>query len=102
MVLHPDVQAKAQADIDRVVGKDRLPSFDDRPMLPYLDAILRETLRWHPVTPLGLLYLATIPSLYLMIFSGVPHLTSCSDIYNGYFIPKGLYLAGLLKVADDP
>jgi cytochrome P450 len=53
MVLHPDVQAKAQADIDRVVGQDRLPDFDDRPALPYLDAILRETLRWHPVVPMG-------------------------------------------------
>jgi len=54
MVLHPEVQAKAQADIDRVIGKDRLPDFDDRPELPYLDAILRETLRWHPAVPLGL------------------------------------------------
>ena len=54
MVLHPEVQAKAQADIDRVIGKDRLPDFDDRPELPYLDAMLCETLRWHPVVPLGL------------------------------------------------
>jgi hypothetical protein len=53
MVLHPDVQAKAQADIDRVVGQDRLPDFDDRPALPYLDAILQETLRWYPVAPMG-------------------------------------------------
>jgi cytochrome P450 len=54
MVLHPDVQAKAQADIDRVVGKDRLPDFNDRPMLPYMDAIMRETLRWNPTIPFGL------------------------------------------------
>ena len=53
MVLHPEVQAKAQADIDRVVGKDRLPDFDDRPALPYVDAILRETMRWYPVFPIG-------------------------------------------------
>lgn len=53
MVLHPEAQAKAHAEIDRVVGKDRLPSFDDRPALPYLEAILRETLRWHPVFPFG-------------------------------------------------
>jgi cytochrome P450 len=53
MVLHPEVQAKAQAEIDRVIGKDRLPDFDDRPALPYVDAILRETLRWFPVFPLG-------------------------------------------------
>ena len=54
MVLHPEVQAKAQAEIDRVVGKDRLPDFDDKPALPYLEAIMRETLRWYPVVPLGL------------------------------------------------
>ncbi|KAG0697089.1 cytochrome P450 [Suillus ampliporus] len=48
MVLHPELQAKAQAEIDRVVGRDRLPNFDDRPALPYVEAILRETLRWHP------------------------------------------------------
>jgi len=53
MVLHPEVQAKAQADIDRFIGKDRLPDFDDRSALPYLDAVLREILRWHPVAPLG-------------------------------------------------
>ncbi|KAG0708656.1 cytochrome P450 [Suillus ampliporus] len=71
MVLNPEVQVKAQAEIDRVVGKDRLPDFDDRPALPYLEAIMRETLRWHPVAPFG-----------------VPHATTTSDIYKGYFIPK--------------
>jgi hypothetical protein len=54
MLLYPEVQVKAQADIDRIIGKDRLPDFDDRPALPYLDAILRETLRWYPVFPMGL------------------------------------------------
>jgi cytochrome P450 len=54
MVLYPEVQAKAQADIDRVVGKDRLPDFNDRPLLPYMDAIMRETLRWNPTFPFGL------------------------------------------------
>ncbi|KAG0697080.1 cytochrome P450, partial [Suillus ampliporus] len=69
MVLHPELQAKAQAEIDRVVGRDRLPDFDDRPALPYVEAILRETLRWHP---------------------RIPHATTTSDIYKGYFIPKGV------------
>ncbi|KAG1783877.1 cytochrome P450, partial [Suillus placidus] len=73
MVLNPEVHVKAQAEIDRVVGKDRLPNFNDRPALPYLEAVLRETFRWHPVIPLG-----------------VPHATVTSDIYNGYFIPKGV------------
>jgi len=54
MILYPEVQAKGQAEIDSVIGAtSRLPEFDDRPLLPYVDAILRELLRWIPVVPLG-------------------------------------------------
>ena len=53
MLLNPDVQARVQAEIDSVVGTARLPVFEDRPSLPYVEAVLRETLRWHPVVPLG-------------------------------------------------
>ena len=53
MVLHPEVQAKVQAEIDQVVGRSRLPTFADRPLLPYIDAILNETLRWRPVLRLS-------------------------------------------------
>ena len=53
MVLYPDVQKRAQAEIDSVIGKDRLPTFQDRASLPYIDAIKREVLRWEPVVPLG-------------------------------------------------
>ena len=53
MTLYPEVQARAQEEIDRVVGHDRLPDFSDRDNLPYVEAILMETLRWHPITPLG-------------------------------------------------
>ena len=52
MVVHPAVQEKAQAEIDAVVGKDRLPSIDDRPLLPFIDAIYREVLRYTPIVPL--------------------------------------------------
>lgn len=53
MVLYPDIQEKAHKLIKNVVGEKRLPTFQDRPSLPYIDAILRECLRWHPVFPLG-------------------------------------------------
>jgi cytochrome P450 len=53
MVLYPDVQARARAEIDQVVRHDKMPCLDDRASLPYLDAILREVLRWYPVVPLG-------------------------------------------------
>ena len=53
MVLHPEVQRKAQEELDAVVGTDRLPSLVDRENLPYVESVMKETLRWHPVTPLG-------------------------------------------------
>ena len=52
MVLYPEVQVKAQREIDEVCG-DRLPSFSDYSTLPYIDAIVKEALRWHPVVPIG-------------------------------------------------
>jgi len=52
MVLHPDVQAKAQSEIDTVVGTARAVSDSDLPNLPYLQAIVKETLRVHPPGPL--------------------------------------------------
>jgi cytochrome P450 len=45
MTLHPDIQAKAHAELDRVVGKNTLPTFADEPALPYIGAILKEILR---------------------------------------------------------
>ena len=52
MVVHPALQVKAQVEIDAVVGKDRLPTMDDRPLLPFIDAIYREILRYNPIAPL--------------------------------------------------
>ncbi|EIM84308.1 cytochrome P450 [Stereum hirsutum FP-91666 SS1] len=54
MLLYPDSQRKAQAEIDAIVGTDRLPSFEDQDSLPYVHALMKETLRWHNVTPLGI------------------------------------------------
>ncbi|KAF8959259.1 cytochrome P450 [Flammula alnicola] len=77
MAIHPEVQKKAQEEIDRVVGSARLPDFGDRPSLPYTEAIYREVLRWRPPLPLG-----------------VPHCLSEDDYYKGYFIPKGTTILG--------
>ncbi|KAJ7205366.1 cytochrome P450 [Mycena rebaudengoi] len=72
MATCPDFQKKAQTEIDSVVGTHRLPEFEDRPFLPYVEAIYREVMRWKPVLPLGL-----------------PHAATEDDVYDGYFIPKG-------------
>jgi cytochrome P450 len=77
MVLSPEVQKKAQAELDAVVGPNRLPEFEDRNSLPYINALCKETLRWHPLVPLGF-----------------AHATTQDDIYDGYFIPKGAMILG--------
>ena len=56
MTLYPDIQRKAQEEIDKVVGKDRLPTFADRENLPYVDAVINEVLRLNPVAPLGMFH----------------------------------------------
>jgi len=53
MALHPDIQKRAQADVDQV-AQGRLPTLDDYESLPFIKAIIREVLRWAPVAPLGL------------------------------------------------
>ena len=53
MTLYPDVLRKAQVEIDQIIGNSRLPNFSDEGALPYVQAVLKETLRWHPVAPLG-------------------------------------------------
>ncbi|KAJ6629355.1 cytochrome P450 [Mycena sp. CBHHK59/15] len=77
MVLHPEAFAKAQKEIDAVVGADRLPTFSDRASLPYVEAILNETYRWGVPVPLSL-----------------PHRLMEDDVYRGMFIPKGSLIFG--------
>lgn len=86
MSLFPDVQRKAQEEIDRVVGNSRLPTFSDRDNLPYINAIVEEAQRWHPIVVMGL-----------------PHATEKEDVINGYRIPKGaLLLPALWWFTRDP
>ncbi|KAJ7671941.1 cytochrome P450 [Mycena rosella] len=72
MTLYPEVMRKAQGELDTVVGRERPPKFEDKDNLPYIRAIIRETMRWRPVSPLA-----------------VPRCTTEDDWYDGYFIPKG-------------
>jgi cytochrome P450 len=54
MLTYPEVQAKAQTEVDRVVGMDRLPDSEDLRAMPYIRGVANECLRWLPVVPLGL------------------------------------------------
>lgn len=86
MSMYPGVQRKAQEEIDRVVGGSRLPKFSDREAMPYVNALVDEAQRWHPVAPLGL-----------------PHATDKEDTIEGYRIPKGaLLLANIWWFTRDP
>ncbi|KAF5325488.1 hypothetical protein D9619_009914 [Psilocybe cf. subviscida] len=84
--VSPGVQKKAQQEIDRVVGRNRLPTYDDWDSLPYMEATMRELLRWRPIGPLGF-----------------PHRVIDDDIYKGYLIPKGsLIIANIWALSRDP
>lgn len=54
MLLYPEVQARAQAELDAVVGRSRPPNFSDYEQLPYIRAVVKEALRWKPIDPVGL------------------------------------------------
>ncbi|KAG9098356.1 hypothetical protein FRC07_010657, partial [Ceratobasidium sp. 392] len=77
MQLYPDVQRKAQAELDAVVGSNRLPNMQDMNHLPYIRCIVKEVLRWIPAVPLG-----------------IPHASIEEDVYRGYRIPAGSIVMG--------
>jgi len=72
MAINPDIQDKAQREIDSVLGRNRLPDLSDRPNMPYIEAIYRELLRSRPPVPMSF-----------------PHRLMEDDYYKEYFIPKG-------------
>ncbi|KAJ7146607.1 cytochrome P450 [Mycena epipterygia] len=80
MVLHPGCQVKAREEINSVVGDSRLPDFEDREKLPFIECILQETFRWNPGVPLG-----------------VPHRAMEDDMYCGMLIPKGALVFSNIK-----
>ena len=60
MVLYPRVQEKLRAEIELATDGERFPTFKDVKDLPYLNAVIKETLRWRPMGPLG----QPFPSFY--------------------------------------
>ncbi len=63
MFLSPDIQKRAQAELDSVIGRERLPTFKDRPRLPFVDAVCKEILRWSPIVPVGVFPQSPLTSL---------------------------------------
>ncbi|KAF7358919.1 Cytochrome P450 [Mycena sanguinolenta] len=92
MSIYPDVQMAAQEELERVVGRDRLPDLSDRAQLPYINALCKEVFRWHVASP-----------------TGVPHRTHEEYIYlrdgnsDPMLIPKdSLIIANIWKMTHDP
>ena len=67
MLHFPEVMRKGQAELDKVIGSDRMPEYEDLPNLPYARAMGNEALRWRPVAVLG----------------GTPHAVIADDVYDG-------------------
>lgn len=85
MTLFPDTQTRAQAELDRVIGRDRPPTVADRERLPYCWALVMETLRWRPVAPFALL-----------------HKMGRDEAYDGYILPKGsVVMANVWAMSRD-
>ncbi|KAF7375513.1 putative monooxygenase [Mycena sanguinolenta] len=72
MILNPSVQHKAQDEIDRVIGPDRLPVIQDKASLPCVRGLIAEVFRWHPAAPLG-----------------IAHALTQDDVYDDMRLPKG-------------
>ncbi|KAJ7052940.1 cytochrome P450 [Mycena amicta] len=86
MLLHPSIQSRAQAELDGVIGRERLPSMADKSSLPYLVRVVWEVLRWAPPVPVS-----------------IPHRNRVDAEFDGYVIPKDtMILASLYSISRDP
>ena len=86
MLAYPKAQTRGYAELDAVVGRTRLPTFADYPHLPYIRAMVKELLRWRPISPIM-----------------APHRSTEDDWYEGMFLPKGtICLANVWHMNRDP
>jgi len=86
MIVNPGAMKKAQEELDRVVGKGELPDFSQKDDLPYIDALLKELLRWSPPFPII-----------------IPNRAMQDDFYRGYLIPEGAtVIQNIWAIFRDP
>ena len=82
MVRNPDVQRKAQAEVDWVTAGRWVPGMKDRHLFPYVNCLIKELFRINPVVHL------------------VPHSLIADDVFEGYRIPKGTWVMANMWYAD--
>ncbi|KAH8174467.1 cytochrome p450 domain-containing protein [Sarocladium implicatum] len=81
-----DFVTRAQAVLDKVVGRERLPSFSDRPQLGYIDAVVHELMRWRPISP-----------------GSIPRRADKADEYDGIKIAKNaIVFSNAYAIGRDP
>jgi len=86
LTMNPHLQRRAQKELDAVVGVGQLPTTEDVRHLPFIQAIVKETLRWHNVIPLSL-----------------PHVAHEADTYKGHRIPAGTaVMVNVWTILHDP
>jgi len=86
MAIHPDIQKKAQKEIDQLLGGERLPTLSDMDDLPYVYAMLKEIYRWHTPLPIS-----------------IPKSLREDDVYKGYYLPKGaIVMENVWAIFQDP
>ncbi|KAJ8072218.1 hypothetical protein PM082_015776 [Marasmius tenuissimus] len=86
LVASPESQRKAQEEIDRVVGRERLPGLEDSDELPYIQALIKETHRIRPVAPLH-----------------IPHATTTDEKFRDFVIPGGTAIfVNMYGIYHDP
>ncbi|XP_055696654.1 probable cytochrome P450 304a1 [Lutzomyia longipalpis] len=86
LLYQPEILAKMQKEIDEVVGRGRLPSLDDRINLPYVEATVREIMRFETLVP-----------------SSIPHKALVDTKFMGYDVPAGSFVVpGLYALHNDP
>ncbi|XP_004648699.1 cytochrome P450 2G1-like [Octodon degus] len=86
LMKHPDVEAKVYEEIRQVIGPHKIPSVNDRPKMPYTNAVIHEIQRMTNIVPMG-----------------VPHVVTQHTHFRGYFLPKGTDVYPLIgSVLQEP